>query len=497
MVVSVYYKGVGSKIAGRNHPRRPDMAGSTTNMNETILVIHRDLDLARQLASWMGAAGWETLVATCRESWVSSGPSVQPSIVIAESIPIEGDAALLVAMMREQAPNCRVIAVIASDAQRQVAPEVDGLDACLVEPIEQLDLLAAVSLVFEKGARQRPTLAPRLTINRSVSSASRALYKRAARLAAHDGTVLLLGESGTGKDHLARWIHQHSPRRHGPFFTINCAALSRELAESELFGHEPGAFTGTKGRKRGLLELANQGTLLLDEVGELEPTIQAKLLTFLDSRSFVRVGGEKTISVSARLLAATNRDLLVEVESGRFRRDLYYRLAVDPLQVPPLRERMEDLPVLVDELLQSLRRDVMLPQAPRLGAGVMAALESYHWPGNIRELRNVLERALVLSHDGIARQSDLELQRTDEQWQILIRFPTHGVSLHDLTRNVARRVVAEALHRAKSKQAAAKLLGISRHALAHQLRTLTIEGCGGPETPKPSDKPPSPLRIVE
>jgi DNA-binding NtrC family response regulator len=460
-------------------------------MGDTILIIHRDLEIARSIAIWLSNAGWETLITPCRESWTSSEPSILPSIVIAESRPIQGDTALLVATMREQSPKCRVIALVSPEHRRGMATELDGLHACLTEPVEQMDLLATVSQALQKGDNWEPNLSSPQETKYLRSPASRGLYERAARLAARDGTVLLLGESGTGKDHLARWIHKNSPRRHGPFFTINCAALSRELAESELFGHEPGAFTGTKGRKRGLLELANQGTLLLNEVGELEPALQAKLLTFLDSRTFVRVGGEKTISVSARLLAATNRDLLVEVEQGTFRRDLYYRLAVVPLYVPPLRERIEDLPLLVEELLASLHRDLDLPRTPSLDNGLMAVLQAYHWPGNIRELRNVIERALVLSVDSVARQEHLELERGAHEWKLFVRFPPQGVNLHELTRDVAKRLVTEALRRATNKQEAARLLGISRHSLAHQLRTLGIDSGKRSLEPPPSPEVPT------
>jgi DNA-binding NtrC family response regulator len=400
--------------------------------------------------------------------------------VIGEVRATEGDLALLVAAMREQLPKCRVIALVPPEAVSLVNARAEGLDDLLAEPIDQGELLAAVGRAL--GACQACEAIPALGLDSRTwqSPSSRALFEQAARLAEHDGTVLLLGESGTGKDHLARWIHQHSSRRHGPFFTINCAALSRELAESELFGHESGAFTGTKGRKRGLLELADRGTLLLDEVGELEAALQAKLLTFLDSRTFVRVGGERTVSVSARLLAATNRDLLVEVERGTFRRDLYYRLAVVPLRIPPLRERIDDLPQLVDSLLDSLRHDLSLTEPPTIEEEALTALRRYHWPGNIRELRNVLERALIMSSDGVARRSNLDLVGANENWELVIRFPEHGLSLHEVTRNVARRVVAEALRRATSKQEAARLLGISRHALAHQIRVL------GLDDPRPS-----------
>jgi DNA-binding NtrC family response regulator len=444
-------------------------------MGDTVLVIHHDLETARRIAFWLGEVGYETFIATCRERFVSSEPSVQPTLVIAEARTVEGDLSLLVAVMKELSPQCRVVALVSAELAKQIDIKSEGLDDLLIDPTTQDELLATVSRVLRGWGNENGECPTPSSVRIWTAATSRSLFEQAERLAEHDGTVLLLGESGTGKDHIARWIHQRSARRRGPFFTINCAALSRDLAESELFGHEPGAFTGTKGRKRGLLELADQGTLLLDEIGELEPTLQAKLLTFLDSRTFVRVGGERTVSVAARLLAATNRDLIEEVERGTFRRDLYYRLAVVPLRIPPLRERIEDLPQLADELLEILRRDLSLPYCPRLHETALSMLRTYHWPGNIRELRNVLERALVMSVDGIVRQENLTLLAAPEEWELVIRFPKEGLSLHDITRDVARRMVAEALRRAASKQDAAKLLGISRHALAHQIRVLGLE----------------------
>jgi transcriptional regulator with PAS, ATPase and Fis domain len=296
-----------------------------------------------------------------------------------------------------------------------------------------------------------------------------------AELAAQqDGIVLLLGESGTGKDWFSRYIHARSRRSSGPFFDINCAALPRELAESELFGHEPGAFTGTRGRKRGLLELAENGTLLLNEVGELDLQLQSKLLTFLDTRTFLRVGGEKPTTVNARIFAATNRDLLVEVDKGRFRSDLYYRLNVFPIQVPALRERLDDLPALVEELLVKLQGEMGLPEAPRLGVGVLEALRSYGWPGNIRELRNVLERTLILSGGVELKREHLALQAGGGDWRLVVGFEP-GRSLHEVTEQVARQLIGEALRRSRTRQDAARLLGLSRHALAYQMRTLGLE----------------------
>ena len=211
---------------------------------------------------------------------------------------------------------------------------------------------------------------------------------------------MLQGESGSGKDFLARYIHAHSRRHSGPFFEINCAALSHELVESELFGYEPGAFTGARGRKRGMVELAEGGTLLLNEIGELPLEMQAKLLTFFDSKSFLRVGGEKRVFVNIRLIAASHRDLRDEVCQGRFLKALYYRLNVFCIRVPSLRERLEDIPILVGELMERLASDMHVSRIPRFGQVHMDALARRTWPGNVRELRNVLERALIMWDSG-------------------------------------------------------------------------------------------------
>jgi PAS domain S-box-containing protein len=232
------------------------------------------------------------------------------------------------------------------------------------------------------------------------SESMRATMEKAGLAAISDGILLLTGESGTGKDYLARWIHENSGRADGPFFAVNCAAIASELAESELFGHESGAFTGARGRRRGLLELAEGGTLLLNEIGELSLSLQAKLLTFLDTMSFIRVGGEKSVCVNARIIAATHRDLTIEVAEGRFLQALFHRLNVFPIEAPPLRERLKDIPILVEELMSSLATQMQLNVAPVLDSLDVDALCRYNWPGNVRELRNVLERAVMLSEGG-------------------------------------------------------------------------------------------------
>jgi DNA-binding NtrC family response regulator len=306
----------------------------------------------------------------------------------------------------------------------------------------------------------------------------KAIMTRVNFAAETESTVLLLGESGSGKDYLARYIHDHSKRADGPYWAINCAAVSGQLADSELFGHERGAFTGAHARKRGLLELAEGGTLLLNEIGELSQPVQAKLLTFLDTKQFTRVGGEKNITVNARLIAATNRDLEKEVEAGRFRQDLFYRLNVLSVVVPPLRERREDIAILIGELMTHLCKEMQIPEIPTIDAGTVNALKGYDWPGNVRELRNVLERALMLSGGQCISLSGLGLDTNNgnaKDWSLTVCFPTEE-SLNDITHNVKRSLVNEALRRSSgSRQGAARLLGISRYSLKHYMKSLGLE----------------------
>lgn len=296
----------------------------------------------------------------------------------------------------------------------------------------------------------------------------------AKTVAKKDGIVLLLGESGSGKDFLARFIHDHSARRDGPFFTVNCAALPHELAESELFGHEPGAFTGARTRKRGLLELAEGGTLLINEVGELPLPLQAKLLTFLDSRSLTRVGGERTVPVNARIIAATNKDLETEVQQGRFREDLYYRINVFAIRVPPLRERKEDIPMLVSTLIAGLVREMQLPQPPFIDEAAMQRLALYQWPGNVRELRNVLERALMLWEGGPLSITVTDAPRAAGEPLVRVHFPEEG-ALQEVTDAVVKALCLEALRRTGgNKREAARILGISRNSLYRYLSRVGI-----------------------
>lgn len=232
----------------------------------------------------------------------------------------------------------------------------------------------------------------------SRSEVMRGTLHQIHTIAKSETTVLLLGESGVGKDHLARYIHDHSDRRGAPFQGVNCAALAKDLIESELFGHEKGAFTGAGERKRGLVELADKGTLFLNEIAELPLALQAKLLSFLDREPFKRVGGEKNITVDVRIIAATNKNLEQEIKLGTFRADLYYRLNVLAITVPPLRDRMEDIPILTKALVDKIAMRLKIPTPTTIPVSFVAVLRKSHWPGNVRELGNVIEKALILAN---------------------------------------------------------------------------------------------------
>jgi two-component system response regulator FlrC len=295
-----------------------------------------------------------------------------------------------------------------------------------------------------------------------------AVVGQVRKVAATDTTVLLLGESGTGKEVVAGALHRESRRRDGPFVAVNCAALSPSLLESEMFGHEKGAFTGASATRRGRFELADGGTLFLDEVAELDPQLQAKLLRVLEQRRFERVGGAREIEVDIRLVAATNRELGEEIRSGRFRNDLYHRLAVFPIRLLPLRERPLDLEPLATHLLGRIARQLGRPP-PSISSRAQARLAAYAWPGNVRELANVLERAAILADGPVIEIEHLVL---DARPPTAASAALPAVTLGELEREAIRQALAATGgHR---KQAAARL-GIGLRTLYEKLKQHALE----------------------
>jgi len=278
------------------------------------------------------------------------------------------------------------------------------------------------------------------------------------RVAPTNATVLLLGESGTGKELAAQAIHEQSPRARGPFVPVNCAAITETLMESEIFGHEKGAFTGAASARRGRLELADGGTLFLDEIGELKPELQAKLLRVLQERRFERLGGTRTIAVDVRWIAATNRDLDAMVASGQFRGDLYHRLAVFPIQLPPLRARRQDILPLAVSLLARISADLGRP-ALRLGDRVRERLLEGSWPGNVRELSNTLERAAILADGDVVRGEDLQISIAPVSGQ--------ADTIEEIERQAIRRALDEV---GGNRRRAAERLGMGERTLYEKIK---------------------------
>jgi two-component system NtrC family response regulator len=352
----------------------------------------------------------------------------------------------------------------------------------LTKPVDRDQLRSTVKKALEVGALARENrylrevVATRFSFASMIagSRAMRAVTDTASRVAQSDTTVLLEGESGTGKELLAKAIHFHSGRPKGPFVTINCGAIPEHLLESELFGHRRGAFTGAVADKQGKFEAAEHGTVFLDEVGELPLLLQVKILRVLQEREIDKVGDPRPRKVDVRVIAATNRDLPKMMADGAFRDDLYYRLAVVSIRVPPLRERADDIPFLVDHFLDK--------HSTRLGGGrprientVHSALNLYAWPGNIRELENVIERALVLDRDGVVTLDDLpDRFRGPERrlGNVRIELPDEGISLEE----VERQLLLAALDKHNWNQTrAAGYLGITRSTLLYRMQKFGLE----------------------
>jgi formate hydrogenlyase transcriptional activator len=300
------------------------------------------------------------------------------------------------------------------------------------------------------------------------SPALESVLEQVERVAPTDSTVLIHGETGTGKELIARAVHNISLRCGRPFVKLNCAAIPLDLLESELFGHEKGAFTGAIAQKVGRFEMADKGTLFLDEVGDIPPALQPKLLRVLQEQEFERLGSTRTHQVSVRLVAATNRDLAKMVKRGEFRIDLYYRLNVFPISLPPLRERCEDIPALVSHFVDTYSRR-MGKQIDQVPPETLSALTSYTWPGNIRELQNMIERAVILSNDGVLPNPLPKAETQDE-----IIPPTPTTTLRDSERALILNALESVGWVIGGRKGAAAKLGLKRTTLIHKMQKLGI-----------------------
>lgn len=307
------------------------------------------------------------------------------------------------------------------------------------------------------------------------SAAMRDIFHTVERVAPTRATVLIAGESGVGKDMIARAIHQHSPRKNHPFVKINCTALPENLMESELFGYEKGAFTGAMTSKPGRFEQADKGTVFLDEIGDVPPHIQVKLLRILQERQFERLGSNTTRSVDVRVVAATNVDLRAALEEHRFREDLYYRLNVVPINVPPLRERKEDVPFLAMSFVDKLAADVG-SEVKEISPAAMDRLVAHPWPGNVRELENTIERSLVLASGTVLEAADVRIEAPRNASSVNSTAPGALLPEGETLEHWEQMMIREALRRANgNKSQAARLLGLTRNALRYRLSQMGIE----------------------
>jgi two-component system response regulator PilR (NtrC family) len=391
----------------------------------------------------------------------------------------------LLRAIRQTQPDVLVVMITAfATTETAIAAMKEGAYDYITKPFKVDEIKLVVQKALEKkllsaeNARLRHELRSERQQRHLVGNSPRMqqLYEMIARVAATKTNVLIVGESGTGKELVARAIHAESDRADKPFVALNCAAIPENLLESELFGHVKGSFTGAVGNKSGLFELADNGTLFLDEVGELSPPLQVKLLRALQEKTIRRVGGTSDRRVDVRIVAATNRRLEEEVAAGRFREDLYYRLNVIQLLLPPLRERMDDLPLLVHHFVEKYAREL-----GKVVRGVtddaMARLRSYAYPGNVRELENVIERAVALSRSEWIEVEALPptlLERGEDR--SAGRLAGGSVDLDNLVADYERGLLMDALRRSGGvKKRAAQLLGISFRSLRYRLEKLGLD----------------------
>ncbi len=450
----------------------------------TVLVVDDDTAIRRQLY-WALKEEYRTLEASTRDEAIEQLQSGQVDVVLSDlRLPpapdeISEGLAIIEAARRER-PPVPVVVVTGSDSKQAALEAIRrGAYGFFEKPFDADEILhivhqaARVRRLEQQILRLRSELEGYKGFSHIVGSspALEKTLKQARAVASTSATVLLTGENGTGKEVLARAIHEESPRSGAPFVAVSCAALPESLIESELFGHEKGAFTGATQAKKGRFELADGGTLFLDEISELTPAVQVKLLRVLQERSFERVGGTKTLTVDIRLIAASNRNLEQEVEAGRFRRDLYYRLNVVPLVLPPLRERQEDIPLLAAHFAaKAAEKHGRTP--PSLDPALIEALQEYTWPGNVRELENLTERLVVLTTG-----SQLGVEFLPEK--MLHVLPETAASdettLEGAIMALKRRMIVSALQsEGGNKVAAAKRLGISRSYLHRLITELEV-----------------------
>jgi DNA-binding NtrC family response regulator len=444
----------------------------------TVFIVDDDALLRLSLRDRFGREGYDLVEAgSCAEATARLTPEVD--LVLLDFQLPDGDGLSVLRHIKEKSPDTIVILMTAySSVQNAVEAMKLGAFHYVNKPfdVDEIVLLAEKALETTRlrrevralrGSQRRDHSFDAIVGNSPAMQNVKSLLARVA--ASPASTVLLTGETGTGKDLAAKAIHYNSDRAARSFVNITASALPEQLLESELFGHERGAFTDARQQKRGLIETADGGTLFLDEIGEMTPALQAKLLRFLEEKTFKRVGGLTDIRVDARVIAATNRNLDEEVKAGKFREDLFYRLKVMPIELPPLRERRGDVPLLASFFVDVYNREFR-KRSRGLTPAAVAAIEKYSWPGNIRELRNTIERAMLLATHEWIEPDDLQLSRPSTV-TAQFRLPPEGVNMEE----VERQLLVQALERSHGNQSqAAQLLGLHRDQVRYRIEKFGL-----------------------
>jgi DNA-binding NtrC family response regulator len=452
-----------------------------------LLIVEDKESLAQMLRDAVRTDGYEADLASSGSEAVRRLAAGHRYAAVLTDLRLPGaDGIAVLRQSKDADPDCPVIVMTAYgtienavEAMKlgafdfvQKPVDVDHLLVLLQRCMQHRELLFE-NLLLKEEFRKRHGLPAIVGESPRIVEVSQAIQ----RVAPTDSTVLLQGESGTGKELFARAIHQLSPRRGRPFVAINCAAIPETLIENELFGHEKGAFTGAASRQLGRFELADGGTIFLDEIGELAPAVQSKVLRVIQERRFERIGGTVTLDADVRVVCATNRNLADEVKAGRFRDDLFFRINVFPITLPPLRTRKEDLDALTQFFLQRLARELGKPEL-RISDAARAALRGYDWPGNVRELENCLERAAILAERSTIEPRDLGITAAatrDDLRDALDLSGTLGEAVERAAKAVERLKLQDALQRASSRAEAAELLGIAPRTLAAKLKEHGLE----------------------
>ncbi len=445
-------------------------------MTSSILVVDDEKNMRFVVGRALKGAGHEVHEASSGMAALAAIDESAPDMVLLDQRMPGMDGLSTLKEIKNRQPEMPVVMLTAhGNVGDAVAAMKAGASDYLTKPFDVDELKLAVDKALKLKRLERQVDFLRGELERGHASGivgeSKQMHKIMAtvkQVAASNATVMIYGESGTGKELIAKAIHEGSPRAGGTFIELSCAALPETLLESELFGYEKGAFTGANGSKPGRFELADGGSLFLDEIGDISPAVQVKLLRVLENMTFERLGGSKSISVDVRLICATNRDLNQMIREDRFREDLYYRLNVIPITMPPLRDRRSDIGMLATHFLNKF-----LPRK-ELSAGALRLLENYRWPGNVRELQNTLERAVILSAGLMIGPEDLpaEIHSGNNQDRTDFTLPAEGVMLE----NVEKELIGQALNRtAGNKTRAAALLGISRHTLLYRLEKYGLD----------------------